>query len=137
MRSLLHDQLAAGDNWAILTATRDGEPEITSAIANNFLRCALADYGVVELRGSYKNVPQGASFLVWGISADDAIALGKRFGQESVLLPHGLVYCADGSYHRLTDLVFDAAARQRDCWSETLDGVAFSFGIDWSQRITV
>ena len=122
-------------DWAILTATHDGEPEITSNVANGFLRTQLDNFDVIELRGSYKGIPQGKSFLVFGIPSVIAIALGRQFGQESVLLPHGLVFCADESYCPIGEIIFGESAKSSECWSEIIDGPAFSFVIDWNTRI--
>jgi hypothetical protein len=130
----------AKPNWAILTATQESLGSGTAAVnqeANVKLEKALkaAGYTPVPVTGSYKGEDQGRNFLVPGMSPEEALSWGRRFGQESVLLNKGLLY-GDGSLNASTgDLKLGEAAKKQDFYSQIEGGPAFSMGIDFSKRI--
>lgn len=98
------------------------------------LKKDLKDMGVEfeQVEGMYEE-PK-TSFYVRGMSIENARALGKKYGQESVLIPEGLIY-EDGTL-RLADLNninFDG--NQTDNFSViNIDGqdVKFSIPLDWN-----
>jgi len=130
----------ASPGWAILTATQESTGPAThekNLSANRELAADLKSkgYKFVEAAGSYKGVDQGKNFIVTGITPDRAIELGKDYGQESVLVPDGLLY-QDGTINPVNHantIVGDEAAKQ-DFYSKVKDGPAFSMDIDFSQR---
>lgn len=128
--------------WAIVTATVEDLGAGTDPVnvrRNESLEDTLRaeDLEFVPVRGSYKGVDQGRSFLVTGVTAGKALSIGKIQGQESVLTHEGLVYIADDTVNPTlpgTTAVGDAA-RRLDFYSEIEGGPAFSVGIDFDTRV--
>lgn len=126
--------------WTVLTATQEALGKGTDEVnvkANDTLAAELAEAGYdhVPVNGSYKGVDQGLNFLITGISPDEALELGKKYKQESVLTNEGLVY-ADGTRNpvdRAATFIGDLA-KEQDFYSQIEDGPAFSLGIDFSVR---
>jgi uncharacterized protein YnzC (UPF0291/DUF896 family) len=103
-------------NWAILTAANpDAKPlsMIENRARNAQLKADLAAIDgveVLEAEGHY-GIPE-SSFIVTGITEEQALELGKKYGQESVLTPRGLLY-ADGRLAPTTGVeVFSSAPRE-------------------------
>lgn len=127
--------------WAVLTGTvekRGSWDAPENVQANAALKAELEkQFGnVQEVRGSYKGVDQGPNFLVHGITPEQASEIGTRFGQESVLVPQGLLY----QDNTLTPVdhsknIFDPEARKQEFFSQIPDGPAFSLGLDFEKRI--
>jgi len=123
--------------WAVVTATQEAVGPATApenVAANEKLRAELTKKKIPyqEVGGSYQGVDQGKSFLVFMPEAE-AIKLGKKYKQESVLTRKGLEY-ADG---RLVPAVPDQtvvgdAARKGDFFSTLPNGEAFAVGLDFN-----
>ena len=128
-------------NWAIVTGTRESDGPANSEKnqrANDRLEGELfgsgLDYRVIQ--GSYKGVDQGKSFLITGITPAESLKLGREYGQESVLVPQGLLY-NDGTLNPIDSAKnkFGADAEKEDFYSKTEEGPAFSAGINFDKRI--
>jgi hypothetical protein len=92
-------ELLSKQGWAVLTAEDPGAAKATpeaNAIATANLRADLDAMGVdyIEVSGKYGDV-QGA-FIITGLTEQEALELGRKYGQESVLTRSGLLY-GDGS----------------------------------------
>lgn len=128
-------------NWAIVTGTRESDGPANSEKnqrANDRLEGELfgsgLDYRVIQ--GSYKGVDQGKSFLITGITPAEALKIGLEYGQESVLVPQGLLY-NDGTLNPIDSAKnkFGTDAEKEDFYSKTEAGPAFSAGINFDKRI--
>lgn len=83
------------DDWAVLTASDPNATKTSdadNAIANKLLEDDLRSMGVDFLPavGKYGDVQD--SYVITGITREQATMLGQRYGQESVLTRDGLVY---------------------------------------------
>ena len=133
-------QALRGSGWAILTATTSAGGEGTSKAneaRNADLRKDLEAAGIpfIPITGSYKGVSDGTSFI---IEAKPAVAaeLGKKYGQESVLLPRGLFYMDGSGWHKRDGkILVGPAAEKQDYHSKVIDGPAFSVGLDFSEKV--
>ena len=120
--------------WAILTSTQEalGDANAPANVAAlEQLRGELKGKGAIEIGGVYQGVDQGSSFIVFG-SEQEALEMGRRYGQESILTNRGLVY-PDG---RLVPAVPGSTvvgdkAKEGDFYSVLPDGTAFSMGLDF------
>ncbi len=86
------------DNWAILTAEDPGAKKQSAKKNAADMEDLEADlkargFGYTKAIGKYGDVQN--AFIVTGISEAQALELGKKYGQESVLTRNGLVY-SDG-----------------------------------------
>lgn len=105
-------ELLSKQGWAVLTAEDPGATKSTpeaNAIATANLRADLDSMGVdyIEVSGKYGDV-QGA-FIITGLTEEEALQLGRKYGQESVLTRSGLLY-GDGSIVPAVGVeVYDAA----------------------------
>lgn len=136
------EKALARPGWALLTATEEKKGLGTDAVnvaANEELAKRLNELGhdFVSVSGSYKGVDQGKNFLITGISPQDALALGKEFNQESVLVPQGLLY-QDGSLNptKPEDTTVGAKAEKNDFVSRIEGGPAFSLGINFGTKLS-
>ena len=136
------DPKAAFDKtgWAILTGTREdlGAHDTPENQTNNQrLAAELKRDGIPfqRISGSYKGEDQGPSFLIQA-PRNEAMALGKKYGQESILTNEGLVY-QDGSVtpRVLKDDVIGPEAAKADFHSVLPDGTPFSLGLDFDRRV--
>ncbi len=129
------------EGWAVLTANQESvglsnHPD--NLAANDKLEEELKADGfkphVVE--GSYKGVDQGKNFLVTGITPEEALSYGKKYGQESVLVPEGLLY-QNGTVTPVdhAETTVGSPAEKQDFYSRVKGGPAFSVGFDWSKRV--
>lgn len=129
------------EGWTILTAENPNSEQLTSE--ENAARMAdlfadLTSRGLEHQRveGFYDR-PEN-SVLVTGISQEDAVALGRKYGQESVLTREGLVY-KDGSITPTTGEVnvFDTAPENYYSTIQFPDGAVsrFSVELDFDTRI--
>lgn len=55
------------------------------------------EWNILPITGTYQGQPQGTSFFVRGMTAEDARTLGRMFGQEEVIANEGMVRVADGA----------------------------------------
>lgn len=97
-RNSVIDLLQHGDNYAFISAFKGSNSTVDNVIATASLHYDLVMGGAraIPCSGVYDGVSED-SFMAIGIGADEAIALGRKYGQESILLPHRLVFCADES----------------------------------------
>jgi hypothetical protein len=130
--------LLSKDGWAILTAEDPNATKATpeaNAAAMAALRADLAEMGVevIDAVGKYGDVQN--SLIVLGITEREAMLLGRKYGQESVLTRRGLVYSADGSVTPATGIeVFDAPPE--DFYTEVpSSGGYFSLQLDFDAEI--
>jgi hypothetical protein len=133
----LKSKLSHG-GWAILTATQEaaGSWDCAQNVRDNTeLVDLLTDaFDTVVLRGVYQGVDQGPSFLVFGIGELEAMELGNRFGQESILNVRGLVRCDDGTVMARANgnNTFGPDATLEDFYSTVVKtGESFSLGLDF------
>jgi hypothetical protein len=129
------------DHWAILTAenpnSKPATPEQNAARMAE-LRAELDTIGAAyyEVDGFYDRPEK--SLAVFGISKDQALALGKKFGQESVLTREGFIY-QDGSINPTTGSVdiFETAPENYYSTIRFPDGAVsrFAVGIDFDTKI--
>jgi GNAT superfamily N-acetyltransferase len=126
------------DGWAIITATQEaiGDDQHPDNIAANAqLRSELLAVGadIIELEGFYKGLDQGTSYLVTGLSEDRIRAFGRKYNQESILTPTGLIF-SDGTIvpARPSRNQVGEHAAKADFYSRLPSGISFSLGLDWS-----
>lgn len=88
--TLLH--LLTHGTFAILTAN---QPAFTPAVSggNDALRADLESMGLqpVSIAGMYRGESDGESFLVPGLDAETALVLGRKYGQNEVIVPGWMV----------------------------------------------
>jgi len=126
-------------DYAILTATREAAGAATAEEnlkANNQLYDELVGSGyksVIPIGGAYKGVDQGENFLVTGIKPKEALALGQRYGQESVVVKDGLLHSADESIipSRLENIITGPEAEKLDYFSTLPNKISFSIPFDF------
>lgn len=128
--------LEKGD-WAILTAADPGAVQASKEqndAANGQLVAELraAGYEVMDVVGKYGVVAD--SYIVLGVTTEQAMAIGNRYGQESVLTREGLVY-GDGTVERATGITEHETAPE-DFYTEVPGtGALFTVDIDFSKRV--
>lgn len=128
--------LEKGD-WAILTAADPGAVQ-ASKEANDAGNAQLvaelraAGFEVLDVIGKYGVVAD--SFVVLNMTTEQAMAIGNRYGQESVLTREGLVY-GDGTVQRATGVTEHDTAPE-DFYTEIPStGALFTVDIDFSKRV--
>jgi hypothetical protein len=89
--------LAKRDDWCMISGELSGmtQEERETATAKLLGEILEGGFAPLECEGVYKGESE-RSFLVIGISSDEALRLGRMFHQESIMLPAGLTYCDDG-----------------------------------------
>ena len=125
--------------WAIVTATQESQGpwnDPKNIAANKKLATDLKSMGYeyFPVSGTYKGEPQGENFVVLGISPTDAQTLGRKYGQESVLINRGLLY-GDGTITpaRPEDTITGPKAAEEDFYSTTPEGLDFSIPLDFNK----
>jgi broad specificity phosphatase PhoE len=124
--------------YAILTATQEGLGKGTDEVnvqANKNLESALIADGFepIPVSGSYKGTDQGASFIVPGMTPQEAQEWGNRYNQESVLIPEGLLYANNTIVPaKHSETIVGPRADEHDFSSKVEGGPAFSTGHDWN-----
>lgn len=121
------------EQYAILTAENPGNQALNpgeNAERNELLLADIKEMGLtpVPVKGKYGG-PIENSFIVFGMTDEQALELGKKYGQKSVLTPKGLIY-QDGSINKidLENINFDV--KQEDFYSEIdIAGKEIKFGI--------
>jgi GNAT superfamily N-acetyltransferase len=124
--------------WMIVTAENpDGvkAPDAQNKEANLKLWADAVGEGrdiMTGLKGKYGYAEN--PLVIFGATPQDAIAYARKYKQQSVLTPHGLVY-QDGTLEPATGEVtmFDKAPD--DYFSTLPDGTHFRAEIDFSKRI--
>ncbi len=128
--------LEKGD-WAILTASDPGAVQASKEdndTANAELVAELRAKGfeVLEVVGKYGVVAD--SYIVLGMTTQQAMELGNRYGQESVLTREGLVY-GDGTVQRATGITEHETAPE-DFYTEIPStGALFTVDIDFDKKV--
>lgn len=126
--------------WAILTGTQEllGPGTHPSNEANN---AALAKelkakgYDAIPVKGIYKGIDQGKNFLVPGMTPEEAQAFGRKYKQESVLIPEGSLYNDNTVTPALADqLKIGPAAEKEDFYSTLPNGTSFSVPLDFESE---
>lgn len=126
-------------NWAMLTAENPNAQQLSpeeNAVRMDQLRAALTAQGIEfkEAKGKYGN--EENSLLLLGVTSEQAQAIGKQFGQESVLTPQGLVY-QDGTVNPAVG-VNEFTTAPEDFYSVIPEtGAHFSVDINWDQRVSL
>lgn len=122
--------------WAVVTATQEAQGDANAPAniaANDKLRNELKKKGIPfqEVGGTYQGVDQGKSFLVF-MPEKQAVQLGKKYKQESVLTRKGLEY-SDGRLVPAipSQTVVGDKAKANDFYSTLPNGKAFSVGLDF------
>jgi len=127
------------EGWAVLTADRPFSNSIR--VKRNLerkeqLRRDLENEGIPyrEVYGRYGEPEDENSFVIIA-DVETAMKLGKKYEQESVLTPDGLVYTTRPQPNTPRDGTFKRgeAARKQGFFSYTQDGDAFAVGLDFSQ----
>lgn len=126
-------------DYAILTATREAVGDAfaeENRRSNDRLFAELEKRGykaVIPVGGTYKGKDQGENFLVLGIKPQEALALGQKYGQESVVVKQGLLHSADESVipSRLEDIVVGPEAAQQDYFSTLPNKISFAIPFDF------
>lgn len=110
-------------DWAIISAENPGGKKVIESDVYNV--CATMDlmaelsrrgYRFAKLDGCYCGVPE-KSLLIFGIPIGEAIELGRKYGQESILAPHGLVHCDSGWLMAKASGRFESADGAEDNYS--------------------
>ena len=122
--------------WAVLTAENPrGEqatPEENSARMQE-LRADLDAAGVTYTNavGKYGNVEN--SLILVGVDEADAIALGAKYDQDSVLTNRGLIYPRDNTVTPVTGSVEVFTSTPEDFYTLVPStGAQFAIDLDWS-----
>lgn len=114
--------------WAILTPENPNS-QLASETFNAHQRArfeALLDpqrYTLIPVKGSYGAVEN--AYVVLDISEENALRLGKHFGQESVITPNGLRFIETGRTLPIEAVVVDTTLQ--DFYTELPDGTRFAF----------
>jgi len=132
-------KLLTKSNWAILTAENPAA-QATSPEENKQRNAALAEYlkqqGIdfEPVVGQYGN--RENSFFLFGVNPEEANAIGKQFGQESVLIPQGLLY-SDMTLERATGLTEHKPNDLPDDFYTVIPatGAAFTVDINFENRV--
>lgn len=139
VEKLTPETFSAKGGWAVVTATQEALGDAnapTNLAANEKLRAELKRKGVQfqEVGGTYQGTDQGKSFLVF-MPEKAAVALGKKYKQESVLTRKGLEY-SDGRLVPAVpgQTVIGDKAKANDFFSTLPDGQAFSVGLDFGAQ---
>lgn len=121
--------------WAIITGTKEDvgpwdHPE--NVAANADLKEELGPFAI-EVIGRYEGVDQGPSYIAF-VDEDEALRLGQKYGQESVLTSRGFIY-SDGrrvpANHNNT--IVGPAAKEEPFHSILPNGTAFTVGLDFDK----
>ncbi len=129
----------ASPGWAIITATREAvgpwdHPDNIAANERLAKELKSKGYDVLPVSGTYKGVPQGTDLLVTGIDTQDAQALGKKYGQESIMTNEGWRYSnGDITPGRPEDTLIGDEARKQPNYNTLPNGLSFSVPMDFEE----
>lgn len=97
--------------WAAISAhTTQHNPELHEQLRQDL---TARGYQPIEVKGVYGGAPE-KSFLVFGMGNREAMALGKKYEQESVLTPTGYLYTTGenaGKYHPVEGMTLGRAPK--------------------------
>ena len=124
-------------DWAVITAENPANKTATAqdnADANAKLEADLkaGGYDYTAVTGKYGG-PEENSFVVTGISPEDARALRDKYGQDSILTNQGFEH-ADGSITPSTG-VMEHPSDAEDYYTQMPDGTKWASQIDWDNKI--
>ena len=124
-------------NWAVLTAENPKAkalPDELNAARNARLKSDLNKLGVSykEVIGRYGAPKDEHSFVVTGITQEQALQLRDKYGQDSVLTRQGLEH-ADGSITPAKDVTEHTTAPE-DYYTKMPDGTMFTANLDFDKR---
>lgn len=130
--------LLKADKWAILTAENPGAQELSpeqNAARNAELVKYMTEIGVefTPVKGQYGRAEN--SFVVTNITPEQALNIGKKFDQESVLTRHGYVY-QDGMVTPATGLTVHETP-PADYFTTLPDGTTFTVDLDFERERAV
>jgi len=77
------------EQWAILTAAKGKDVSRMGQLQSDIEKLG---YNPNKTTGVYKGEPSEPGFLVRDMPKEEALALGTKYDQESVLVPEGLLY---------------------------------------------
>lgn len=131
----------AKPDWAGMNATQEAlgpHDNEANLKATDALERELKESGMpyMEVGGKYKGVEQGKGFLISPITASAAVDLGRKYKQESVITPEGLLY-TDGTLSPASPegLKVGKEAEKEDFYATQKDGPSFAMKIDHSKRL--
>jgi hypothetical protein len=124
------------DNQAVLTATVEawGAHDSPENVAHNALlaqHLRHEGYKFAECTGTYQNVDQGPSFLVDGITLEQALEIAAAYRQESIVTADGLFY-TDGRRVPATAVLVGPDAAATGDYTTLPNGQVFSLELDWT-----
>lgn len=122
-------------DWVIMTAENPNAEKMSDAQNASRMKSLMADLDAIGAKytpvdGKYGN--EEKSLAITGVTEKQAIELGKKYGQESVLTNKGLVY-QDGSYSPATGIT--ELNQKPDDFYSVVNGQVFQVDIDFDQRI--
>lgn len=122
--------------YAILTASEPAyPPALPGGNATLCFLLELLNYEPIEMRGVYRGVPDGVSYLVPDMEPDEALRLGERFGQAEIVLPEGMVDVRTLETAPWTGEVKVGPEAESEPYHSVLpNGLAFSLGFDLGNR---
>lgn len=117
-------------DFTILTATLEslGRGDNYPNSVRNSALCAKLNsrgYNFESATGYYNGVFQGESFIIHHLPLADALALAKRFGQESIITDAGLVFVTRAVVPSL-GIIYGEQARETGNYTRTSKGLCFS-----------
>lgn len=132
-------QILDKDNWAILTAENPNGKALSAeenAARNAKLESDLRSKGLefLPVKGKYGGNSEN-SFIVLGVSPDQAHAIGNKFEQQSVLTSNGLEF-NDGTANPAR-AVQVLESKPADNFTELPDGTAFKVDIDFDKKVNL
>jgi len=129
-----------GTQYAVLTAENPGNQQASAkenAKKNKELMEELkkAGYKPIPVKGNY-NGKSESSFIIPGMTEAEALAIGKKYGQESVITTKGMIF-QDGTMHKAEPTINFDPNKEADYSIINLGGkeVKFSLEFDWINKI--
>jgi len=122
--------------WAIITGTKEsvGAWDAPENVKNNERLKKELGPSAIEVIGRYEGVDQGPSYIAF-VDEDEALKLGQKYGQDSVLTSRGFIYSDGRRVPALPEqTVIGARAKKEPFYSELPSGTAFSVGLDWENE---
>jgi hypothetical protein len=119
------------DGWAIVTATREDKPDPYNSKKNDELLNDIKalGYEVQEVRGMWRGVDQGRSFLLYAPTSVAKI-LASFYKQEAITTAQGFEYIKDRRIERADHSldVVGPEALKKDGYTVLADGTPVSMG---------
>jgi hypothetical protein len=123
-------------DWVIMTAENPSKQKLSDTKNASRMKSLMADLDAMGAKytpvdGKYGN--EEKSLAITGVNEKQAIELGKKYGQESVLTNKGLVY-QDGTYNPATG-VSELDTKPDDFYS-VVNGQVFQIDIDFDKKLS-